>query len=178
MCLREIEGYPGYMASDDGRIWNVARQKWLKPEIDKYGYCQVCLSIGGKQKHPTVHKLVALAFISNPNGLNQINHKNEIKTDNRVSNLEWCTNKYNCNYGTQRQKLRDAKHHSKTPVIQYKNGTEVARYESIVEASRKCGLRHRSISMACQKHKTYAGYEWRFEEEVNNGEFGTEKEAI
>ena len=74
----------------NGRVDN-RKGKILHPKIDRYGYKAVCLTNNGKRKHYTVHKLVASAFIPNPSNKPTVNHKNGIKTDTRVENLEWAT---------------------------------------------------------------------------------------
>jgi hypothetical protein len=81
----------------------------LKPSTSKTGYllAQLVVAETGKQKTFYIHRLVAEAFIPNPDNLPEVNHKNEDKKDNRVENLEWCTQKYNSNYGTGRQRARE-----------------------------------------------------------------------
>jgi hypothetical protein len=71
---------------------------------EKKGYYQVALSKDGKEKKQRIHRLVATAFLDNPFNYTDINHKDEIKTNNKVDNLEWCTRKYNNNYGTKPQR--------------------------------------------------------------------------
>ena len=95
---KEIPGLPGYyQVSDKGRVATLKHGfRIYRPEKTKTGYYQVSI----ERKRYKIHRLVALAFIPNPAGLPQINHKNEIKTDNRAENLEWCTAKYNVNYGS------------------------------------------------------------------------------
>lgn len=74
-----------------------------------HGYRVICFCINKKRFGKSVHRLVAEAFIPNPNNLPQINHKNENILDNRVKNLEWCTAKYNTNYGTHNKRLSESK---------------------------------------------------------------------
>lgn len=75
---------------------------------EKKGYYQVSLSKDGKNKKHRVHRLVASAFLDNPHNYTDVNHKDEVKTNNNVDNLEWCTRKYNNNYGTKPERTRKA----------------------------------------------------------------------
>lgn len=107
---KDIEGFEGlYQVSNDGKVRSLGNNKSRKTKILKQvtnncGYKLVGLYKNGKGKFYTVHRLVAQAFISNPNNWPQVNHKNEVKDDNRVCNLEWCTQEYNCNYGTRNER--------------------------------------------------------------------------
>ena len=94
----KIEGYDNYSVSSEGRVRNDKTGYILKPLLDTGGYCQVKLCPNNRRV--SLHRLVANAFIPNPDNLPQVNHRNEDKTDNRVDNLEWCTPSYNINYGT------------------------------------------------------------------------------
>lgn len=104
---KDINGYEGYyQVSSYGRVRSLDRlvsNRFIKGSILKQNergkYLCVCLSKDKMKKSYSVHILVANAFIDNPNNLPCINHKDEIKTNNRVENLEWCTHKYNINYG-------------------------------------------------------------------------------
>lgn len=109
---KDIPDYEGkYQVSNMGRVksLNYARRKQVKvlrPGIEKTrGYLSVTLLKDGKQKTKPVHRLVAIAFIPNPNDLPQVNHKDENKLNNCVDNLEWCNAKYNCNYGHRNMKI-------------------------------------------------------------------------
>lgn len=116
---RTIPGYEGlYEVSNTGRVRSLDRYdsrncfrkgKVLSPVKSNIGYLLVSLCCNGKYKGFTVHRLVAQAFIPNPDNLPEINHKDEDKTNNSVENLEWCDRKYNNNYGSRKDKVRDTK---------------------------------------------------------------------
>ena len=118
---KDIEGYEGlYQVSNLGRVrsLNYRRSgisKLLKQSTDEKGYKQVGLCKNGKQKNYHVHRLVAIAFISNPNNLPIINHKDENPSDNNANNLEWCTYEYNLNYGTVKERISESLKGEKHP---------------------------------------------------------------
>lgn len=114
-----IKNYEGiYQVSNKGNVkslpkklphtsggFRMTKERILKYTLDKDGYCMVCLTNNYAKKYIRIHRLVAEAFLPNPNGYTEINHKDEDKTNNCVENLEWCDRKYNCNYGTRNQRL-------------------------------------------------------------------------
>lgn len=106
---KPIKGYENYMVSSMG---NVARVECgvLKPlkKYDNHGYCRVAIYISGGQKMHLVHRMVAQVFIPTQTDNMEINHKNEIRTDNRLENLEWLTHKGNCNYGYRNKKISNS----------------------------------------------------------------------
>ena len=108
---KDIPGYEGlYQVSNLGEIKslnyrNTGKEKILKLIKDKKGYFHVNLYKNGKLKNLQVHRLVAMAFIPNHNNYNQVNHKDENTSNNAVENLEWCTAKYNSNYGNRNKKI-------------------------------------------------------------------------
>lgn len=177
---KEIEGFEGlYDVSSLGRIrsherickaangtFQKKRARILTQEITIHGYCRVRLYDGeGMPKHYSVHRLVANAFINKVESDKQINHKNEIKTDNRVENLEICTAKQNCNYGTRNERLSARlTDNSKIckPVVQCsKDGRFIKRFESIKAASIETKIDAGHIgNCANGKRKSAGGYVW------------------
>lgn len=99
---KTIPGLRCYEASDLGHIRRIGATKPLKGSCDRDGYMQVRLSENNIQFTKKVHRLVALSFLENPNNYPMVNHKNEIRDDNRVDNLEWCSAKYNSHYSAQK----------------------------------------------------------------------------
>ncbi len=164
---RDIAGYEGkYQVSSLGnvRAMNYHREgrcQVLKPAMDKYGYLKLLLCKNGKHKNHSVHRLVAEAFITNAEGLEQVNHKDECKTNNCVDNLEWCSCEYNHSYGT--RTARQAAAQSK-PVQQFSlDGTLVAVWVSTHEAERVTGIYHSAICSCCNGERhTAGGYKWQY----------------
>lgn len=102
----KIKGYENYEVRPNGEVINTKSGKILKPQKNTRGYLQVGLSKDGTKKHFLIHRLVAEAFIPNPLNLPCVNHRDENKTNNCISNLEWCTYEYNNNYGTRTEKIK------------------------------------------------------------------------
>ena len=182
---KDIEGHEGlYKISNCGRVKSLERtvKKWdgvrvvrnrvLKHGINLKGYPIVILYKGsGKTK--TVHRLVAIAFIPNPENKPTVNHKKGIKTDNRASQLEWATLSENILHafriglkiGSSPTLGKFGKdNHSSKPVLQYsKLGKFIAEFESQTEASRKTGTSKGNLSSACNgKYKSAGGFIWKY----------------
>ena len=110
---KDIKGYEGlYQISNLGRIKSLnynrtKKEKILSNSTNRKGYLFVILYKNGKKKSFKVHRLVAIHFIENPNNYFQVNHKDENKSNNRVDNLEWCTQEYNLNYGTRNKRISE-----------------------------------------------------------------------
>ena len=118
-------------------------------------------SIDKKRKQFLVHRLVAEAFVSNPNHLPCVNHKDENKKNNAAENLEWCTQKYNMNYGTCGARIAKA---NGKPVRQFDlDGNLIKSYPSTMQAQRETGICNARISESCRgKRKKGGGYIWRY----------------
>ena len=91
----EITDFTNYLIYDDGRVWSKNRDKFLKHDIGKKGYHRVALFFNKKYKKFLVHRLVALHYIPNPNNYPEVDHKDQIKSNNIISNLRWATSKMN-----------------------------------------------------------------------------------
>lgn len=103
---KDIEGYENkYQISNTGKVKSLSKSIIMKPMLYANGYLGICLWKGSKKRNFLIHRLVAIAFVSNPNGYDEINHIDEDKTNNFYDNLEWCTHKYNINYGQAKKKI-------------------------------------------------------------------------
>lgn len=156
---KTIEEFPNYEVSNMGNVRRKGR-KMLKPLFTKNtGYYMVCLYNEFGNKRVLIHRLVADAFLSNPNNYPVVNHINEDKTDNRVENLEWCTRSYNINYGTSINKIRKSK--QKGCLQMDMEGNIIKEWECIRVAQRT--LKINNISKCCMgKMKTTGGYKWKY----------------
>lgn len=162
---RNIEGYEGlYQISNFGRVKSLrfGKEKIMKERTINC-YFAVNLHKDGKKKSYLVHRLVASAFLPNPNNLPQVNHIDEVKTNNRVDNLEWCSAKYNVNYGFRMQRFIES--NTNNPKISKKVlCIETGKiYPSVRQVERELGFYQTNISAACRgKYKTSYGFHWRY----------------
>lgn len=161
---KTIEDYPDYMISNLGNVKSLkyGKEKILKQKLKIYYY--VHLSSNGKSKYYAVHRLVATAFLPNPNNYSCVNHKDENKQNNKVDNLEWCTQEYNINYGTRNEKASKA---LSKPIVQIdKSGLIIGVYDSTRQIERELNINHSSISQCCNgKLKSCGGFKWEYLEE-------------
>lgn len=166
-----IEDFEDYMVSSDGKVFSLkhGKMKEMKPWVSKGGYLYVLLRFNGRHVTKSIHRLVSEAFIANPDNKPQVNHKDEVKTNNCVNNLEWCTSEYNNNFGSHGERVAKAlvNHPAlSVPVVCLETG-EV--YPSVSEAERQTGVHRQHISDCLNgKRQTAGGYHWvRFVEGDN-----------
>lgn len=157
----KIVGYDNYLISSCGTVKNIKTSRILKQQDNGKGYKLVDLCKDGKATKKYIHRLVALAFICNPNGYKEVNHIDENKSNNHVSNLEWCTHAYNMRYGNCIRNIGKSKNRFKKPIIQLtKDGRYLKTYSGINEASRVTGVHIWSISESINKGWLGGGYRW------------------
>lgn len=150
-----VKGLPSYEVSDGGEVRRNNRK--LRLHHRKDGYVQVML---GRGRTRTVHRLVAEAFIPNPQNKPMVNHINRDRSDNRVENLEWCDAHYNVHYDGSRERAAASK---SKPVIQLTtDGKQVKEWSSATEAG-LCGYSRVCICNCCNgKSETHSGFRWKY----------------
>ena len=172
---RDIKGYEGlYQVSNTGKVKSLGngksnnsnnnKERILKGKEDK-GYLKVNLYKDGKRKSYLVHVLVATAFLENPEGYTELNHKDEDKTNNCVENLEYCSRSYNVNYGTRNKKAgkRISEKNTNNPKLSKpviginKISGLIVEFPSNREASRQLGINSSSICSCLKGRKKSAG---------------------
>ena len=141
---REVNAWHGIVLKK-GRV--------LKQSIGNNGYYSVCFQINNIKKQHSVHRIVAQAFIPNLDNMPYINHKDENRLNNNIKNLEWCSAKYNINYGTCKERRNETKRDkcklSKTTLQYNLDGTLIKEWKSTKEIERKLGFSNQGISACC-----------------------------
>lgn len=152
--MKDISGFEGlYAITSCGKVWSHKRNHFLKPWINNTGYATVYLRKNKKTYRKSIHRLVAETYLPNINHLPQVNHKNEVKTDNYINNLEWCTYKYNVNYGTRLKKIYKPVYCIELNKI----------FESIKSAEMELCIPHSSIIKCCQgEFNQTHGYHFKY----------------
>ena len=174
---KDIKGYEGmYQVSSEGRVKSLkfGKEKIMKNNKSEDGYLYANLYKDRKMKNFKVHRLVAQAFIDNPDNLLEINHIDEDKANNRVDNLEWCSRDYNINFGTRNEKVF---YKLSKPVLQFtKEGEFVCKWGGTRQIERELGYYHTNISECCKgKYKTAYGYIWKYAIKFNIFDLAIEK---
>lgn len=156
----KIEGFENYEVSNLGKVRNIKSGRTLKPRLHNNGYLGLCLYENNKRKNLLLHRIIATAFIDNPGKKPQVNHIDENKLNNDLSNLEWCTERENAIHGTRIKRVAE-KNFKK--VIQLDlNDNVLNEFESIKQAERETGIFATSISACCNGKVKRAGYfKWR-----------------
>ena len=150
--MRDVKGYEGlYGITSCGKVWSYKNERFLKPYANNNGYLGVALSKNGKAKQFLVHRLVAEAYIPNPNNLPQVDHIDNDKTHNYVNNLQWITGRDNVRKGRIK------------PILQFDlNGNFIREWESAIDVGREV---RSNICMCLKgKYKQALGYIWRYKE--------------
>ena len=146
-----------------GGSYRLVKGKQIAPVKCTNGYYEAQLSRNQKKTILMLHRAVAMAFIPNPDNLPEINHKDEDITNNRVDNLEWCTSKYNANYGTRNARCL-ANNKQKVRVNQLSlDGEFIKTWDSIGEVRRTLGIDVSQIIRVCTgRNITAGGYKWEY----------------
>lgn len=162
--MKEIKNWPGYFITQDGQVWSEKSKRFLKFK-DVNGYNKAQLYNKGIRKYFFVHRLVAEAYIPNPNNLPFINHKDQNRKNNTVENLEWCNAQYNNNYGDRiekiKNKLTNNNHCKEIAMCDKNNGQIIKIFPSVNQAARYFNKSHSNIIATLKgRQKTCYGYKW------------------
>ena len=104
--MKKIKGLEGYYITKEGKVWSAKKNRFLKTRLDENGYERVSFNISKDERYiKSVHRLVAEAFLDNPNNKREVAHKNHVRSDNRVENLQWATRKENIQMSVQDDRL-------------------------------------------------------------------------
>lgn len=142
--------------------FRIKKERIIKHDVGKHGYHRVVLRFNNSEKKYLVHRLVAEAFVDNPDNLPQVNHKDENKGNNSAANLEWCTAKYNSNYGERTRLTAVAKY---KPISMFdKDGNLIRHFDSIKEAEAYIGG-GKIAPKYLKEHRSYRGYQFRLKGE-------------
>lgn len=163
---KQINGFTNYAVSNLGNIKNTKKGKLLNPSIDNKGYLRVSLCENGVRSVKKVHRLVAEAFIPNPEKYDCVNHKDEKKTNNESTNLEWCTVAYNNSYGTNQQRtsltLRNRPH---LIIGRFSLDNILEKTYNGLREVQEDGFNSGNVSACCRNvkwHNTAYGYIWKY----------------
>lgn len=158
---QQIKYFPNYQVSDLGNVKNKTTNKNIAKWRKSNGYLQVTLHSNGIKKNVYIHRLVAEAFIPNPDNLTDVNHKDENKTNNTVNNLEWMTHLNNCNYGNRGKKISSS---LSKPVVQMSlSGKLIRKFPSLISVN-KAGFGFGNVANVCLGTKEEAyGFKWKYE---------------
>ena len=157
-----------YEVSNTGLIRNKITGQLLKAHKDKKGYLRISLSKNNKQVTVKVHRVVAIAFIENPDNLPPVNHKDTNKENNTVGNLEWTTNYENMQHAIRNGLTNhvDYAGRKKRPIIRVSADGKTERYNSLAEASAACRVSRSNLCNALKgKRNVCGGYKWKYEDE-------------
>lgn len=152
-----------YSVSDDGQVRNDKTNRILSQRTQQ-GYKHVGLTVNGKPKSCRVHRLVATAFIENPENKPYVNHIDGCRSNNNVTNLEWCTPQENTQHAVKTGLMLPTREHG---VIQYSlEGYKINEFVSINEAARQTNSQPSKIVQCCQYgRKSHNNYQWRYKED-------------
>ena len=153
--MKDVVGYEGlYAVTSCGKVWSYKYKKFLKPKDNGNGYLTVILCKDGKMKRCTIHRLVAMAYLPNPENLSEVDHIDGNKTHNYLNNLQWITHKDNCR-----------KSHNK-PILQFTlDGEFVREWKCTADVGKELST---NIGYCLRgRNKTAYGYIWKFKDDIN-----------
>lgn len=166
---KSVAGYEGlYEVSNMGRVKSLKKDLILKPHANSRGYINQGLYKDGKYEFIGVHRLVAKAFIENPNDYNEVNHIDENPSNNNANNLEWCNHDYNIHFGTALSRMRKSVISNFTPFICEETGVI---WKSQAECAKKMGIDRTNLGRHLNGKKSHiSGLHFHYLDSAERGE--------
>ena len=152
--MKDIKGYEGlYAVTSCGKVWSYKYKRFLNPRLQTKGYLQIGLTKNGERKNHLIHRLVAEAYIPNPNNLPQVDHIDNDKTHNYVNNLQWITLRDNCRKSNNK------------PILQFSlDGEFIREWECAADVGKE--VQANLVNCLKGRCKTAYNYIWKYKEDI------------
>ena len=163
--MKKIKNFPKYSVTKDGKVYSHCRKRYMTLKLKMDGYLVVNLRKDNKPYQKRIHRLVAETYLPKPNNYKIVNHIDGDKQNNKLENLEWCTNADNINHALKTSLLK--RNYKKVVQIDPKTNNIIKIHKSVREASEYAGVCMTTMARACKSGKVYSGFKWKYFDSSN-----------